>query len=84
MKNSIISIELRKIATGTSVYGITKSNLSKVKLLVPSITEQKKIADILSSVDEKMESLKQKSEEFSNLKKGLMEQLLTGRIRVKV
>lgn len=72
-------------AQGSTRFNLSKTNLLKrLHLALPPISEQKEIANILTSVDEKMKSLLQKKEEYTKLKKGLMEQLLTGRIRVKV
>lgn len=81
LKNWPVAKQLMKIATGISVYGISKTNLSKVKVPIPPLPEQKKIAEILSTWDEaiqKTESLIQKKEQ---LKRGLMQQLLTGKKR---
>ncbi len=72
-------------AQGSTRFNLSKTNiLKRLHLALPPISEQKEIANILTSVDEKMKSLLQKKEEYTKLKKGLMEQLLTGRIRVKV
>ena len=48
----------------------------------PPFEEQKQIAEILSTIDEKLEVLRDKKEHFEELKKGLMQKLLTGEIRV--
>ena len=50
----------------------------------PPIQEQQKIADILTSVDDKIEVLSEKKTTYQELKKGLMQQLLTGKVRVRV
>ena len=51
---------------------------------MPSLQEQQKIADILSIVDEQLEQYEFKKEKLRGLKKGLMQKLLTGEIRVKI
>lgn len=56
----------------------------KYKVMIPPIEEQQKIAAILSSVDEQIESYEQEKEKYLQLKKGLMQQLLTGKMRVTV
>ena len=48
----------------------------------PPFEEQKQIAEILSTVDNKLENLKEKKQSFEELKKGLMQKLLTGEVRV--
>ena len=46
--------------------------------------EQQKIAEILTTVDRKIELLNEKKKEAEKLKRGLMDKLLTGKVRVKV
>ena len=50
--------------------------------ILPPLEEQNKIAEILSTTDEKLETLREKKESFEELKKGLMQKLLTGEVRV--
>ena len=51
-------------------------------IFIPPVEEQKQIAEILSTVDKKLENLKNKKLFFEELKKGLMQKLLTGEVRV--
>ena len=63
--------------------GIT--NQKKLQITLPSdIIEQKSITNILTSVDEKLDVLLEKKTTYQELKKALMQQLLTGKVRVKV
>ena len=63
--------------------GIYLGALSKCYLKFPkSKTEQQKIADILSSQDEKIEKLKNKLTKLNHLKTSLMQDLLSGEVRV--
>ena len=57
---------------------------SKFETPIPPQQEQRQIASILSAVDEKIEAEEKRKEQLLQLKKGLMQQLLTGRVRVKV
>ncbi|WP_417371462.1 restriction endonuclease subunit S [Gelidibacter japonicus] len=75
---------IKRIATGASVLGVSKGNLKNIEVVLPPIPEQQKIAEILSSVDQKLQIQQDKKAEYQELKKGLMQQLLTGKIRVKV
>ncbi|WP_069130043.1 restriction endonuclease subunit S [Rhodohalobacter halophilus] len=79
LKNWPVAKELKKIATGISVFGISKGNLSKLRIPLPSLPEQKKIADILSTWDRAIETLDRLIAKKEELKKGLMQQLLTGK-----
>ena len=58
--------------------------LLKLKLPLPPLPEQKKIAEILSTVDKRLVLLRNKKEKMGRVKKGLMNDLLTGKRRVKV
>jgi type I restriction enzyme S subunit len=72
-------------ATGASAMpAINFGLVSKVKIVIPSLVEQKQIASILSCVDEKIEQFEYKKEKLQELKNGLMQKLLTGKIRVEV
>ena len=72
-------------AVGSTVKSLRLPMFLKMKLYVPSdLAEQKAIAEILSKADEEIELLNKKLEAFKQEKKALMQQLLTGKIRVKV
>ncbi|WP_017732538.1 restriction endonuclease subunit S [Nafulsella turpanensis] len=69
--------------------GVGQTNLKKDEVLqcpipYPPLAEQQKIGRILSTVDEKLEVLQDKKQQYQELKKGLMQQLLTGKIRVGI
>ncbi|HAS8324887.1 TPA: restriction endonuclease subunit S [Vibrio vulnificus] len=64
-----------------------KINLGEInhcKVLLPSISEQQKIAFVLTAADKEIELLAAKLAHFKQEKKALMQQLLTGKRRVKV
>jgi len=71
-------------AGGSTIKHIYITRVDKMKIVMPSISEQNHIASIFSTVDNKLEILKDKKSEHQELKKGLMQQLLTGKVRVKV
>ena len=79
--NTHVRNRLRKIANGVSVYGISKNNLSKVSLCLPSIPEQSAIAKVLNTTDKDIERLEQKLSLLQNQKKYLLYNLITGTIR---
>ena len=55
-----------------------------MKLKLPSLAEQQKIAEVLSLADDEINLLKNELEELKLQKKALMQKLLTGEVRVKV
>jgi len=69
---------------GSAQQVINLASLKKVKVILPPQSEQKQIASILTAVDDKLDVLQSKKSAFETLKKGLMDQLLTGAMRVKV
>lgn len=71
-------------AVGGTIKTITKEKLSKFKIHLPSFEEQQKIASILYSADKEIENLNDQLSFFNEQKKGLMQKLLTGELRVKI
>jgi type I restriction enzyme S subunit len=69
-------------AVGTKVSGISKTNLQKLTLRVPSIPEQTAIATVLSDMDAELAELETRIAKARQIKQGMMQELLTGRIRL--
>ncbi|MFR8064451.1 restriction endonuclease subunit S [Thomasclavelia spiroformis] len=79
-----VSIDLKlKMLQGTSIKGITSSEIKNLDVIYPSILEQKKISEILSTQDKVIELKEKLIEEKQKQKKYLMQNLLTGKIRLK-
>ncbi len=74
--------QFRFFAVGTKVSGISKTNIGKVTLPVPSIPEQTAIAAILSDMDAEITLLDEKLAKARDLKQGMMQELLTGKTRL--
>ena len=64
--------------------GLRWKNFKRIKLIVPSYNEQIAIAGVLNTADREIELLKTQREQLQAQKKGLMQQLLTGKKRLKV
>ena len=85
----LASTEMREIisgmATGTSgsMKNITKGEFLSLSVALPPVLEQHEISKVLSSVDCKLQILASQKTQTQQLKKGLMQKLLTGQIRVK-
>jgi type I restriction enzyme S subunit len=75
--------QCNKMMVGGQYPALSSSQVEKIKIPLPPLTEQKKISEILSAVDKKLELLREKKEKFERIKRGLMSDLLTGKNRVK-
>jgi len=60
------------------------SKLETLKLKIPTLEEQLKISEVLKSADKEIDLLQKELEALKLQKKGLMQRLLTGEVRVKV
>lgn len=63
---------------------LNNKDLYPKKFIIPPLKEQQQIALILSNIDELIQKEQYNKSNLENLKKGLMQQLLTGIIRIKV
>ncbi|WP_055031818.1 restriction endonuclease subunit S [Vibrio metoecus] len=71
-------------SNGMGLLHITKTTMEKQTILLPNVKEQQKIASALTAADKDIELLEAKLAHLKDEKKALMQQLLTGKRRVKV
>jgi len=81
-RNLKVRNSLQKVANGVSVYGISKKAVSDILLSIPSLPEQNRIIAVLEIWDEAIEKLAKKIEIKKQIKKGLMQDLLSGKKRL--
>ena len=74
--------QFRFFSVGTKVSGISKTNIAKVTLPVPPADEQEAVAAILADMDSELDALEAKLTKARQIKQGMMQELLTGRIRL--
>lgn len=75
--------QYKSLAAGSSVLNLNKDIVGKVVLYFPpSISEQTAIANILSDCDSEIAALEEKRDKYKEIKQGMMQQLLTGKIRL--
>ncbi|MAX56914.1 MAG: type I restriction endonuclease subunit S [Alcanivoracaceae bacterium] len=72
------------LATGATRFGLSIGGINKAHFRLPPIEEQEKIAAVLSTADQEISALQHKLDTLKNEKKALMQQLLTGKRRVKL
>ena len=74
---------LDHLSAGSTIIHLYQKDISKFEFLVPpTVEEQTAIASILSDMDNEIEALEQKLEKARQIKQGMMQQLLTGKIRL--
>lgn len=74
---------LDHLSAGSTIIHLYQKDISKFEFLIPpTIEEQTAIASILSDMDNEIEALEQKLEKTRQIKQGMMQQLLTGKIRL--
>ena len=66
----------------SGVPSLTAKNIEYIQIAIPTEEEQTAIANVLSSMDKEIETLNTKLEKYRNLKTAMMQQLLTGKIRL--
>lgn len=74
---------IRRLSNDGGQKNLSASVVKAISILIPSISEQKRIVLVLEAWDEYLEKLERKIEIKKNIKKGLMQQLLTGGKRLK-
>ena len=71
------------MAQGATRYNLSKSNFNKLQVPIPTIEEQNFIAKTLRDIDFDIQLHKEKLDKAKSIKQGMMQQLLTGKIRLK-
>lgn len=79
---SFIENKAKEIGQQGTQSNLSKQIVEKFKIQLPTIKEQQTIATILSSMDKEIESLEGKKAKYEQIKQGMMQQLLTGKIRL--
>ena len=74
--------QYKSLAAGSSVLNLNKDIVKRVNVAVPSRSEQKRIAEALSGIDNMIVTLDEAIAKKSQIKEGLIQQLLTGKTRL--
>lgn len=70
--------------TGSTIKNLSLNSIRNTPILLPDYSEQTEISKRLNNIDSKIESEQNYLSKLNSLKQGLMQDLLTGRVRVKV
>lgn len=76
-----LKTKIKIIANGISVLGISKNNLSKLNVEIPSKKEQQNIVSFISDIDKKIEFLEKKHQLYLDFKNYLMQQIFAQKLR---
>ncbi|WP_167509618.1 restriction endonuclease subunit S [Actinobacillus vicugnae] len=82
-RSEAVRREISMLGQGATRYNLSKTQLMKLEIPLPTLTEQQKIAEILTTADQEIAILTQKLDCLKQEKKALMQGLLSGKVRVK-
>jgi len=82
--SKVVITQCNKMMVGGQYPALNSQQVSQIVIPVPSVFEQKKIANVLCTLDRRLEQLRRKKGKFEKIKRGLMNDLLTGKKRVRV
>jgi type I restriction enzyme S subunit len=83
LKSYLFKDQIDLLITGGAQPNFGPAHLNKIKIISPkSLTEQTRIATILSDMDTELEALETQLSKAKQIKQGMMQELLTGRIRL--
>lgn len=82
LKGYAIKNYIRKVSTVGAQPNLNLKQVGEIEVLLPPLSEQKKITSILSTWDKVIELKEKLIEQKKELKKGLMQKLITGKIRL--
>lgn len=83
LSSSVVCLQFKSLAAGSGVLNLNKKLVGEIILNIPkTIDEQKAIAEILSDIDSEISELEAKRDKYIAIRQGMMQQLLTGKIRL--
>ena len=77
-----LRIELGKLVSATALPALSGRHIGAVSIPIPPLAEQRAIAAVLSDMDAEIAALEQRRDKTIAIKQGMMQQLLTGRVRL--
>jgi type I restriction enzyme S subunit len=81
-KTPSVKEQFRFYAVGTKVSGVSKGNIVKISVQIPTTREQIAIAEILCNIDDQLILLNEKVDKAQQIKQAMMQDLLTGKVRL--
>lgn len=82
MHYALLNIRLGDLVSTTALPSLSNPVLSNIEIILPPVSEQQAIATTLSDIDAELATLEARRDKTRQLKQGMMQELLTGRIRL--
>ncbi|WP_158335968.1 restriction endonuclease subunit S [Campylobacter concisus] len=83
INSDLINKKIRREVSGTAQLGLGKRTIENLKIKLPNLKEQQKIAEVLTTCDDEINLLNLKLENLKKQKQGLMQKLLSGKVRAR-
>lgn len=84
LKSEKFTNDMVAVTTGSNYPAIHSTDILNYEISVPPMELQNKFADIVKQIDKQKFLLEKQKQNYENLRKGLMQKLLTGKVRVKI
>lgn len=84
LSSATVKEQYETYAAGSGVQNLNKNVVKQVVVQLPSVEEQRVIASVLSSMDSEIDGLEDEREKMIQIREGVMDDLLTGRVRLSV
>lgn len=81
--STLVELQIQSLSHGSSRKGLNNKIVKQLKIPLPSLEEQERIIQIISCVSQEIQIEERRRTQLSQLKDGLMQDLLTGKVRVK-
>ncbi len=82
LRSSIGQYELKKTEKTSSHHNLTVEDIRKINIPIPPKEEADTILSVISTMDNEIHSLKEEKEKILTIRKGVMDELLTGKVRL--
>jgi type I restriction enzyme S subunit len=82
MNHPLVATQKARFGQGDAVVHISAKNLAQIETALPRVDEQDAIAAVLSDMDAEIATLQRRRDKTRDIKQGMMQQLLTGRVRL--
>ena len=83
LQSDLFKEQIGKQATGSAQINFGPAHLKKIDVILPSIEEQQAIAKVLSDMDSDISALEQRRDKTKAIMQAMMQELLTGKTRLK-